>query len=97
MTFFVKIIYYALFCICGLGGVFFIIAGLFDSASGTRSRERVVSVIASVIALGLLYQAFRLGHQQQQWGAGLGMVVAAVFAFLLVMLVGMFTGKMHWQ
>ena len=97
MTFLLKIIYYALLCLSGCGGVFLLIAGLFDNASGTPPRERVVSAIASVIALGLLYLAFRLGHQQQQWGAGLGMIAAAIFAFLLVMLIGMFTGKIHWQ
>jgi hypothetical protein len=97
MSFFVKIIYYALFSLSSLGGLFYIVVALFDTRSASQPRERIVLVIASVVALSLLYQAFRLGHQQQQWGAGLGMVIAAIAAFLLVMLIGLFTGKIHWQ
>lgn len=98
MTFLLKIAYYASLCVCSLGSLFFIITGLFDSWPGSnQQRQRIFLLIAAIVALGLLYRAFRLGHQQQNWGAGLGMVVAAVFAFLIIMLVGIFTGKIHWQ
>lgn len=98
MTFLFKIAYYAALCVCSLAGVFYIVVGLFDSKPGSnQSRERIFLLIAAVVALGLLYRAFRLGHQQEQWGAGLTMIVGAIIAFIVIMLVGIFTGKIHWQ
>lgn len=97
MAFLVKIAYYALFALSAIVGVFYFIVSLFNAQPNSGLRERIIMFLASGVALGLLYWAFRLGHQQQQWGAGLGAVVAAIFAFLVIMLVGLFTGKIHWQ
>lgn len=97
MTFLLKIAYYALFCISGIVGVFYLGMALFNAQPNTGPRERVIMFLASGTALALLYGAFRYGHQQSQWGAGLGMVAGAIFAFVVIMLVGMFTGKIHWQ
>lgn len=97
MTFLLKIAYYALFCISGIVGVFYLGMALLNAQPNTGLRERVIMFLASGTALALLYGAFRYGHQQSQWGAGLGMVAGAIFAFVVIMLVGMFTGKIHWQ
>lgn len=98
MTFLLKIAFYALLCICSLISLFFLTAALFDNKPGSNLREKVSLTLAAVSALGLLYWAFRLGHQQGQWGYGLGVIVLAALAFGLIMLIGMLTAKnIHWQ
>lgn len=97
MAFLLKIAYYALFCISALIGVFYFGAALFNAQPNSSLRERIIMFLASGAALGFLYWAFRLGHQQNNWGGGLGMVVAAIFAFAAIMLIGLFTGRIHWQ
>ena len=97
MDFLLKIAFYGVGAICTAGAVFFLIAALFDNNPYTKARERIFLGSAASVALGLLVQAFRSGHYGAQWGAGLGWIAAAVFAFLLIQLTGVFTGKIHWQ
>ena len=80
---------------------FYFLATLFNlpmQTSSNKIREDLILLVSTGVALGLLYWAFRLGHQQAQWGAGIGMVVGAYLAFFVLFLGGMFTfGKIHWQ
>ncbi|MBK6993812.1 MAG: hypothetical protein IPH31_02390 [Lewinellaceae bacterium] len=92
-----KIIYYALLVISIIVSGFLLFSSLFSTASNDAQRGRIVLILASGSALGFLYWAYRLGHQQGQFGLGIGMVVSAIVVFGLVMLVGLFTGKIHWQ
>lgn len=54
-------------------------------------------ILASGSALGILFWAYQLGHQQGHFGLGIGMEVSAIVVFAVIMLVGYFTGKTHWQ
>ncbi len=92
-----KIIYYALLVISIIVSGFLLLSSLFSTASKDTQRGRIVLILASGSALGFLYWAYRLGHQQGQFGLGIGMVVSAIVVFGVVMLVGLLTGKIHWQ
>jgi hypothetical protein len=99
MDFLFKIAYYAASCVSGL-----IIAGLFlanllgSSPPSETWRHKVILTVAAACGFGLLYMGFRLGHQQSQWLAGLGMAVLALVVGGAVMFFGlmMFT-KVNWQ
>ncbi len=97
----IKIAYYALLGICALVGLFYFFATLLDLPGRTGSaqiRENVIMLVASGTALGMLYWAFRVGHQHGQWLAGLAVVLAACLVFLVLFFGGMFLfGKIHWQ
>lgn len=101
MTIILKIIYYGALCISALLAGFYFLATLFNLPTQTSSnkiREDLILLVSMGTALGLLYWAFRIGHQQAQWGAGIGMIVGAYLAFGVLFLFGMFTfGKIHWQ
>ena len=99
MDFLFKVAYYA-----GTGVAGFIIAGLFlANLLGTPSpnetwRHKAILTVAAACGFALLYIGIRLGHQQSQWLAGLGMAALALIVGGVVMFGGlmMFT-KVHWQ
>lgn len=97
----VKIAYYAAQILVSLIALFYFLAtlyGLTKPGPTNKPREAAVMLVANGTALGLLYWAYQLGHQQGQWAAGIGMVLAAVLAFVVLFFGGMFAfGKIHWQ
>lgn len=95
--FVLKTSFYGLLVIFTLIAVFLLFANLFGSSPYTPAREKVLATISSVTALGILYVAFRYGHVKENWVAGIGLEFLAVFIFLLIMIVGLLTGKIHWQ
>lgn len=101
MTFLLQLAYYAGLVLATLIGGFYFVMTLLDLPQriGTSQvRENLVVLVAFGAALGVLYWAFRLGHQQGEWGAGLLAIGAAVLVFAILFAVGMLLfGKMHWQ
>ena len=97
----IKIAYYVLLGIFTLVGLFYFFATLLDlpQQTGTSQiRESVIMLVASGTGLGMLFWAFRMGHQHSQWLAGLGMIGAAFLAFFILFIGGMLLfGKIHWQ
>lgn len=97
----VKLLYYAGLCFFSLAGGFYFLATLFHLIADmypSKVRENVILLIALLVTLACLYVAFRFGHQNGQWGAGLGMVIASVVVFLVVFVGGMsLFGRIHWQ
>lgn len=101
MTFLLQLAYYVLLVISTLIGGFYFVMTLLDLPQriGTSQiRENLVVLTAFGAALGMLYWAFRLGHQQGEWGAALLTIGAAVLVFAILFAVGMLLFvKMHWQ
>jgi hypothetical protein len=102
MAFLLKIAFYASFAVVSLIGAFYGASYLFyrGPADANRSLHSWIFFTVALIAFGtLLYWAFRLGHQQERWGSGLGLVVAAVAAVAVIFLIAMFTykGPVNWQ
>jgi hypothetical protein len=95
--FILKISFYGLLVIFTMIAVFLLFANLFGSSPYTPVREKFLTTAASVSALGVLYFAFRYGHIKENWAAGIGIEFLAVFVFLVIMIGGLLTGKIHWQ
>lgn len=95
--FILKIAFYGLLIIFSMVVIFLLFAGLFGSSPGTPVRERVLMASASVSALSILYFAFRFGHLKENWAAGIGFEFLAALVFLIIMIGGLLTGKIHWQ
>lgn len=99
MDFLFKVAYYAATSVSA-----FVIAGLFlanllGSPSPNETwRHKAILTVAAACGFALLYLGFRLGHQQSQWLAGLGMAVLALVVAGAVMFGGlmMFT-NVNWQ
>ena len=88
-----KVLYYIVFGIFGLLGVYFVLSSLFGHFSLWNAHPllaRLVLLVAAAAALFLFYRAYQLGELQGRWGAGLGMVVLGVVVFQAVMLAGAF-------
>ena len=68
------------------------------TSPGDTWRHKLIVSVAASSGIALLYFGFRLGHQQSQWLAGLGLAVAALVVAGLLMFGGLliFT-KVHWQ
>ncbi len=92
-----KTIYYILLVISLIVNGFLFFSSLLSDNSGGFKRSRIVLILASGAAFGFLFWAYRLGHLQAQFALGIGMIISALLVFGLVMLVGFFTGKTHWQ
>ncbi len=92
-----KIVFYGLMVLLTVVVLFFLFAGLFGSSPGTPARERILMTSASISALTILYFAFRFGHLKENWAAGIGFEFLAVLVFLVIMIGGLLTGKIHWQ
>lgn len=97
MEFTLKIIYYVLMTIVFVISGYLLFANLFGSKSDANQRSRIVMILASGLSLGFLYWAYQLGYQQAQYGLGIGMAISAAVIFGVTMLVGLLTGKIHWQ
>lgn len=97
MTFLLKIVYYALGSITGLAAALYFVYDLFNFQPTAGMRRRIFSCVASLVCLGLLYLAYQFGHQLEDFATGLWLVLAAIVAYLLITIVGIFTGKIHWQ
>ena len=97
MDSFLSIVYYTLLIISVIINAYLFVSSLFSSASNDQRRGRIVLILASGSALGILFWAYQLGHLQGQFGFGIGMVISAIVIFAVIMLVGFFTGKTHWQ
>lgn len=99
MEFLAKSAYYAATGVSGLVISFFFLSALFSPRPGGHSgREIVVALVAGAVGYGLLYLGIRLGHQQHQWLAGLGVAVAAPAVAGAVLFFGLMAfGKVHWQ
>lgn len=95
--FILKISFYALLVVLTIIVLFLLIAGVFGGSPYTPARERILMASASVSALVILYFAFRYGHINANWAAGIGLEFLAVFIFLVIMIGGLLTGKIHWQ
>lgn len=95
--FVLKIAFYGFLIIFSLIAAFLLVAGLFEGSSHTPVRERILMASASISALTILFFAFRYGHINQNWAAGIGFEFLAVFIFLVIMFGGLLTGKIHWQ
>lgn len=99
--FLLKILYYAGLCISTFITVFYFLATLYgftQQVSANKHREDVIMLIATLVAMAFLFRAFQLGHQQNHWGAGIGMIAIAVVAFVVIFVGGMLLfGKIHWQ
>jgi hypothetical protein len=98
MAFLLKIAFYAGFSLTVLLALFFGLAYLFD-AKPKSTHALVVFAVMAIAVLACLYQAFRFGHQQAQWGLGLALVVAAVAAWGVIALIGFATyrGPINWK
>lgn len=92
-----KIAYYLLLGLCVIPSTFLFLRNVFASNWDSNLRERIVLLLASGSALGILFWAYQLGHQQGHLGLGIGMIISAILVFAAVMLIGMFTGKINWQ
>jgi hypothetical protein len=97
MASFLSIVYYCILVPCLIISGFLFLSNLFSSATNELKRGRIVMILASSSALGILFWAYQLGHQQGHFGLGIGMEVSAIVVFAVIMLVGYFTGKTHWQ
>lgn len=97
MESFAQIVYYILLGLCAAISSFLFFKSLFATDWGSNRRSRIVLILASGSALGILIWAHQLGHQQHHWGLGIGMVISAILVFAAIMLIGMFTGKINWQ
>lgn len=79
-----KTIYYILFGLLGLLGVYFVITSFFGRFSiwgAPEGYSKMILLLAAVAGSFLLYRAYLLGEKQGRWGAGLGMVLLALLAF----------------
>ena len=86
-----KILYYILFGVFGLLGVWFVLSSLFGRFSlwdANPLHAKVVLVLAALVALRLLFGAYQLGEIQNRWGAGVGAVLLAVVVFQAVVFAG---------
>ena len=84
-----EILYYILFGVFGLLGVWFVLSSLFGRFSlwdANPLHAKVVLVLAALVTLRLLFWAYQLGEIQNRWGAGV--VVLAVLVFQAVVFVG---------
>lgn len=95
--FILKITFYGLLVIFTMIAFFLLFANLLGSSPYTPMREKIITTTASVSALGVLYFAFRYGHLKENWTAGIGIEFLAVLVFLIIMIGGLLTGKIHWQ
>jgi hypothetical protein len=95
--FLLKLLFYGLFIIISLAAAFFLILGLSEGTVQGFTRERILLILSSFSALMMLYFSFRFGHANENWAAGIGFEFLAVFVFLIIMIVGLLTGKIHWQ
>lgn len=89
-----KILYYILFGIFGLLGVYFVLTSLFGRFNlwdANPLHAKIVLVVAAAVAVRLLYWAYQSGEQQGRWGAGVGVILLAVIAFQAIMLLGAIT------
>jgi len=97
MASFLSIVFYSLLILCLIISGFLFISSLFSSGTNELKRGKIVLILASGSALGFLFWAYQLGHQQGHFGLGIGMEVTSMIVFGVIMLVGYFTGKTHWQ
>jgi ABC-type sugar transport system permease subunit len=97
MASFLSIVYYALLILCLIISGFLFVSNLFSSATNELKRGRITMILASGSALGILFWAYQLGRQQGHFGLGIAAEVSAMVVFAVIMLVGYFTGKTHWQ
>ena len=98
MDFLFKVAYYAAAAISSLIVFLLFLSGMFTKSAGETWRNKVIVLVAAGAGAALLFMSYRLGHQQSQWAAGLGMAVLALAVFAIIMFGGllMFT-KIHWQ
>ena len=99
MTFLLKIVYYGLMAATCLGTLFFFGSSLIGLGNGSvKIGERLCMLVASLAAASILYYAYRIGHVQEAWGSGIAYVFAALVAFLVIYIGGIFAFvKVHWQ
>jgi hypothetical protein len=98
VEFLFKVAYYGAASISGfvIAGLF--LANLFGNAAGETWRNKAILIVSAASGMALLYLSFRMGHQQGQWLAGVGLAALALVVAGLLMFGGLlvFT-KVNWQ
>jgi hypothetical protein len=95
----IKAAYYAVLGITALIEGFYVLAMLFgDKSPSGRIKENIVVAVGLAVCAGFLYWAYRMGHEQGQWAAGIGLVAAGIVCCFVIIIVGMLTfGTPNWQ
>jgi len=98
-NFLLKIAFYGAAGISTLVIAFFFLANLFGSSDPSETWvNRLIIFVSGVTAVALLVFSYRLGHGRNQWLAGLGVAVAAVVTYFVMMVGGLFLfTTVHWQ
>jgi FtsH-binding integral membrane protein len=92
-----KLLYYPALGLTGLINVVACCLVMYDAKSNTHARLFALACIVAVMAI--LYKAYVLGEQQHKWGMGLGVILLAWLAWILIVVIGFFTykGPINWQ
>ncbi|MCX6614058.1 MAG: hypothetical protein NTW74_24850 [Acidobacteria bacterium] len=87
-----KILFYTMFGVIGMLGVYFTASSMFGSYSLGSAPVLVAKLcllVGALIGLGLLYLAYLVGEVEGRSGAGAALVFAAMVAFQVVQVAGM--------
>ncbi len=86
-----KLLYYFIFGVFGLIGVWFVISSLigkFNLWDLNAFQAKVVLSIAAITAIRLLYWAYQLGEIQGKYWQGIGVIILAVLLFQGIIFLG---------
>jgi len=98
MDFLLKIAFYGTGGISALVIAFFFLANLFGRSPSETWVHKAIVFVSGATAIALLSWSYRLGHVQGLWLAGLGVAVAAVATYFVMMVGGMFLfTNVRWQ
>lgn len=86
-----KLLYYFIFGIFGLIGVWFVLSSLlgkFNLWDLNPFQAKIVLTIAAISAIRLLYWAYQLGEIQGKYWQGIGVILLAVLLFQGIIFLG---------
>ena len=90
-----KVLFYTLYGVFGLLGVYFVISSLFGRFTIDPLPEFIAKLFLIVAASAggfLLYRAYLIGEVEGRWGAGVGTVLLALVVFEVIPVAGMLAG-----
>ena len=104
MSFFSKTVFFALFGVGGLLGIFYffnavnLIHSIISLGSGKKS-EAIIFLCATLVEVVGLYFAFTNMTNSGQYGTAIGILIASIVLSILVVFIGLFfsNGPLHWQ